>query len=138
MRRLGSMGKTIIVSSHILPELADVCNKVGIIDSGVLIANDDVSAIIRQVRPNMAILIEPALKDKTDLAAKLLSDDPLVHSVEINEGVIRVTIKEYNADYSPLSTLLINQGIAVKRFSEEEINLESAFMAFTKGAGSKI
>jgi ABC-2 type transport system ATP-binding protein len=138
MRRLGSMGKTIIVSSHILPELADVCNKVGIIDSGVLIANDDVSAIIRQVRPNMAILIEPALKDKTDQAAKLLSDDPLVHSVEINEGVIRVTIKEYNADYSPLSTLLINQGIAVKRFSEEEINLESAFMAFTKGAGSKI
>jgi ABC-2 type transport system ATP-binding protein len=37
MRRLGGMGKTIIVSSHILPELADVCNKVGIIDSGVLI-----------------------------------------------------------------------------------------------------
>ncbi len=49
MRRLGAMGKTIIVSSHILPELADVCNKVGIIDSGVLIANDDVTSIIRQV-----------------------------------------------------------------------------------------
>ncbi len=138
MRRLGSMGKTIIVSSHILPELADVCNKVGIIDSGVLIANNDVSSIIRQVRPNMAILIEPAQKEKLDQAAKLLSGDPLVHSVDINEGVIRVAIKEYNADYSPLSSLLINQGIAIKRFSEEEINLESAFMAFTKGAGSKI
>lgn len=138
MRRLGSMGKTIIVSSHILPELADVCNKVGIIDSGVLIANDDVTSIIRQVRPNMAILIEPALISHVDKAAKLISDDQLVHSVDVSQGTIRVTLKEYTADYSTLPTLLINNGIAIKRFSEEEINLESAFMAFTKGAGAKI
>ena len=48
MRRLGAMGKTIIVSSHILPELADVCNKVGIIDSGKMIASDDVASIIKK------------------------------------------------------------------------------------------
>ncbi|MEQ1830599.1 MAG: ABC transporter ATP-binding protein [Pirellula sp.] len=138
MRRLGSMGKTIIVSSHILPELADVCNKVGIIDSGVLIANDDVASIIRQVRPNMTILVEPAAKNRFDQAAKLLSDDPMVQSVSVSDSAIRVVLKEYDADYSVLSTLLISNGIAIRRFSEEEINLESAFMAFTKGAGSKI
>jgi ABC-2 type transport system ATP-binding protein len=52
--------------------------------------------------------------------------------------MVRVTLRDYDADYSSLSTLLVNNGIAIRRFSEEEINLESAFMAFTKGAGAKI
>ena len=138
MRRLGSMGKTIIVSSHILPELADVCNKVGIIDSGVLIANDDVTSIIRQVRPNMVILVEPANPSRMDEAARLLSNDAMVHTVDVSSGTLRIMLKEYDADYSSLSTLLVNNGIAIRKFSEEEINLESAFMAFTKGAGAKI
>ena len=138
MRRLGSMGKTIIVSSHILPELADDCNKVGIIDSGVLIANDDVTSIIRQVRPNMVILVEPANPSRMDEAARLLSNDAMVQTVDISSGTLRIMLKEYDADYSSLSTLLVNNGIAIRKFSEEEINLESAFMAFTKGAGAKI
>jgi ABC-2 type transport system ATP-binding protein len=138
MRRLGSMGKTIIVSSHILPELADVCNKVGIIDSGVLIANDDVTSIIRQVRPNMVILVEPANPSRMDEAARLLSTDAMVQTVDVSSGTLRIMLKEYDADYSSLSTLLVNNGIAIRKFSEEEINLESAFMAFTKGAGAKI
>lgn len=138
MRRLGSMGKTIIVSSHILPELADVCNKVGIIDSGVLIANDDVTSIIRQVRPNMVILVEPANPSRMDEAARLLSNDAMVQTVDVASGTLRIMLKEYDADYSSLSTLLVNNGIAIRKFSEEEINLESAFMAFTKGAGAKI
>ncbi len=138
MRRLGAMGKTIIVSSHILPELADVCNKVGIIDSGVLIANDDVTSIIRQVRPNMVILVELANPSRIDEAARLLSNDAMVQSVDVTSGTLRIMLKEYDADYSFLATLLVNNGIAIRRFSEEEINLESAFMAFTKGAGAKI
>lgn len=138
MRRLGAMGKTIIVSSHILPELADVCNKVGIIDSGVLIANDDVTSIIRQVRPNMVILVELANPSRIDEAARLLSNDAMVQSVDVTSGTLRIMLKEYDSDYSFLATLLVNNGIAIRRFSEEEINLESAFMAFTKGAGAKI
>lgn len=138
MRRLGSMGKTIIVSSHILPELADVCNKVGIIDSGVLIANNDVASIIRQVRPTMAVLIEPGQSQQLDLTAKVLSEHPIVDTVNVQNGIVRVTLKAGIEDYTPLSTLLVERGISLKRFGEEEINLESAFMAFTKGAGAKI
>ncbi len=138
MRRLGSMGKTVIVSSHILPELADVCNKVGIIDSGKMIASDDVASMIRQVRPNMAILIEPASKTQLDVAAKILSNHELVQSVDIVGESVKATLKADAGDYSSLATLLVSNGIAIKRFAEEEINLESAFMAFTKGAGAKI
>jgi ABC-2 type transport system ATP-binding protein len=138
MRRLGAMGKTIIVSSHILPELADVCNKVGIIDSGVLIANDDVQSIIKKVRPNTVLLIEPAIKSQFDAAAKLIEGIDLVSSIAEENNMLRVTLKIGVEDYSSIATTMISQGITLKKFSEEEINLESAFMAFTKGAGSKI
>jgi ABC-2 type transport system ATP-binding protein len=138
MRRLGAMGKTIIVSSHILPELADVCNKVGIIDSGVLIANDDVNSIIKKVRPSTVLLIEPADAGQLEAAAKLVEGMDLVDSVSDNSGVLRVILKVGIEDYSPIATSLITQGIGLKKFGEEEINLESAFMAFTKGAGAKI
>lgn len=138
MRRLGSMGKTVIVSSHILPELADVCNKVGIIDSGKMIASNDVASMIRQVRPNMAILIETATEKQLEQAAKLIGSHELVQSVDIVAQTLKATLKADAGDYSSLATLLISNGIAIKRFAEEEINLESAFMAFTKGAGAKI
>lgn len=138
MRRLGSMGKTVIVSSHILPELADVCNKVGIIDSGKMIASNDVASMIRQVRPNMAILIETATERQLESAASLLRSHELVQNVDIVSQTVKATLKADAGDYSSLATLLISNGIAIKRFAEEEINLESAFMAFTKGAGAKI
>lgn len=138
MRRLGAMGKTIIVSSHILPELADVCNKVGIIDSGVLIANDDVHSIIKKVRPSTVLLIEPAVAGQLEAAAKSIEGMDLVDSVSDESGVLRVILKVGIEDYSPIATSLITQGIGLKKFGEEEINLESAFMAFTKGAGAKI
>src|SRR5918999_6012155 len=50
LKRLGTMGKTIMVSSHILPELADICNKVGIIERGELIVNASVEDVMKQVR----------------------------------------------------------------------------------------
>src|SRR5437867_7711542 len=49
LKELKSMGKTIIISSHILPELADFCNKIGIIEQGELVVSGDVNEIIRQV-----------------------------------------------------------------------------------------
>ena len=138
MRRLGGMGKTIIVSSHILPELADVCNKVGIIDAGVLIANDDVNSIIRKVRPNVVLLIETADPAQAEAAAKVLEQQTATDSVEVKGRQLRVLIKTTVEDYSDLATALISSGIRIRKFAEEEINLESAFMAFTKGAGAKI
>jgi len=138
MRRLGAMGKTIIVSSHILPELADVCNKVGIIDSGRMIASNDVASIIKQVSPFTVILIEPVEPSDLDSTGKLLEKQDIVSAVSSSGNTLRVTLKPDVEDYSILATNLMQAGIRFKRFAAEEINLESAFMAFTKGAGSKI
>ncbi len=138
MRRLGEMGKTIIVSSHILPELADVCNKVGIIDSGKMIASNDVATIIKQVSPNVTLLIDLMRAEDGSKAVDLLSAQSIVQSVAITDSLLRVTLKPEAEDYSGLGMLLASNGLAFRKFAQEEINLESAFMAFTKGAGAKI
>ncbi len=138
MRRLGAMGKTIIVSSHILPELADVCNKVGIIDAGKMIASNDVATIIKQVQPNTVVLIQPTHSDQLEAAAKAMQDQGIVDSAIVSGNLVRVTLKPNIEDYSSLASELIQRGIPFSKFAAEEINLESAFMAFTKGAGAKI
>lgn len=138
MRRLGAMGKTIIVSSHILPELADVCNKVGIIDSGKMIACDDVASIIKRVSPNTTLLIDLVKPQDSAKAIDTISAVPMVDHVAVDGAKLKVTLKPGVEEYSSLSMLLATQGIPFTKFAAEEINLESAFMAFTKGAGSKI
>ncbi len=131
LKRLGNMGKTIVVSSHILPELADVCNKVGIIDRGVMTVNAKVSEVMRQLRQNVVLLIKvagdahAAVSDLESLAA--------VQSVETRGETLCVTLRDGITDYSSLATDLIHAGHKLKMFREDELDLESAFMALTKG-----
>jgi len=136
LRRLGQQGKTIMVSSHILPELADMCNKVGIIDKGVMSVNASVADVLRQVRER--IVLHVAVTGDQDAAAKLLESSDLVESVTIASEQLVVTLKKGIEDYSDLSPLLIQAGHKIKLFREEEVNLESAFMALTKGLGQRV
>jgi ABC-2 type transport system ATP-binding protein len=142
LKRLGGRGKTIMVSSHILPELADVCNKVGIIERGELLVDANVQDVMRRVRDQIALLIELAepkdeqYSDKLEKCMKFISDDQIVDSVELDKsGAIRVFIKKGLGidEYSELLTRLIAEKFKIKSFSEEEINLETAFMTLTRG-----
>jgi ABC-2 type transport system ATP-binding protein len=136
LRRLGQLGKTIIVSSHILPELADICNRVGIIDRGVMNVNAEVAEVMRQVRRRTVLNV--GVKQEESRAAKLLERHALVERVELLPGRIAVTLIPSAEDYSEIPTLLIKEGLQLTLFREEEVNLESAFMALTKGMGEKI
>jgi ABC-2 type transport system ATP-binding protein len=132
IKRLGEMGKTIMVSSHILPELADMCNKVGIIEKGVLTENSDVNDLIKRVRPQVILRI--AVVGPMDAAAKLIMQYAAVDRIEPADGQIVVTLKPGVNDYSELATLLVTNGQKLTMFKEDELNLEGAFMALTKGA----
>ena len=136
LRRLGQAGKTIMVSSHILPELADMCNKVGIIDRGVMTVNATVADVMKQVRERIVLHIQ--VTGDSDAAARLLEQSDLVENVGVAKGQIAVTLKKGVEDYSDLSPLLISAGHKLKLFREEEVNLESAFMALTKGLGQRV
>ena len=136
LRRLGQTGKTIDVSSHILPELADICNKIGIIDRGVMNVNSEVTEVIKQVRSKTVLHINVA--ENLDAAAKLLDESEIVEDVSQGDGHLVVSLKDVAEDYSTLPTQLIESGFKLTLFREEDVNLESAFMALTRGVGAKI
>jgi ABC-2 type transport system ATP-binding protein len=131
LKRLGTMGKTIMVSSHILPELADICNKVGIIERGELKVNAEVADVMRQVRRQTVLNIGVA--GNSEVAAKVLEGHEMVDRVETGEKYLTVTLVNGQEDYSELATLLIAAGHKLTLLREEELNLETAFMALTKG-----
>ncbi|MBA3485471.1 MAG: ABC transporter ATP-binding protein, partial [Pirellulales bacterium] len=134
LKELRNMGKTIMVSSHILPELADICNKIGIIEKGELLVNDSVTEVMKRVRQQMVLKIGVATS--ADAAASLLEQAGFVEKVEAHDGQLRVTLAPGDHDYSELSKLLVENGHRLTRLTEEEINLETAFMALTKGITS--
>ncbi len=136
MRRLGRTGKTIIVSSHILPELADICNKIGIIDKGELQVSAEVSEVMKQVREKTVLLIQ--VPDREAAAAELLRKNELVENVAKGDGELVVTLTGQIDDYSALADLLIRNDFRITKFCVEEVSLESAFMTLTRGAGAKI
>ncbi len=138
LRRLGQMGKTIIVSSHILPELADICNKVGIIDRGVLNVNADVEEVKRRVRQHIVLVIHPERITDMEKMESLLAGHEKVQGVERGDSSLRVILKTDVQQFSDLPTLLIQNEIPLKKFSEEELDLEAAFMALTKGTSQRM
>ena len=132
LKELRKMGKTIMISSHILPELADICNKIGIIERGVMLYNAEVSQVMKQVR--RAPVLHVSVVGDNQNAVRLLESHDLVASVAPQDGgLIVVTLHEGTEDYSELPSLLISAGHKLTLFKEDELNLESAFMALTKG-----
>jgi ABC-2 type transport system ATP-binding protein len=132
LKRLGELNKTVMVSSHILPELADVCNKVGIIEKGILYVNGRVDEVMKQVR--QAIILHIRVTENAERAAKLIEPHSDVAKVEIRTGdLIVVTLNKGVLDYSFIPTLLIEDRLKLTLFREEELNLETAFMELTRG-----
>ena len=134
LKELRNMGKTIMVSSHILPELADICNKIGIIERGELLVNADVADVMQPVRRQPVLKV--GVTATASGAAKLLSQHTGVEKVDATNGVLTVTMAPDVEDYSELPSLLIGAGHKLTLFKEEEINLETAFMELTKGITS--
>ena len=134
LKELRAMGKTILVSSHILPELADICNKIGIIEQGVLVVNGAVVDVMKQVRTD--IFLNIAVTDRQVEAANWLEGQAEVETVTDKTGVLLVKLREGVHQYGSLASRLIEQGYELTLFKEDEINLETAFMHLTKGITS--
>ena len=134
LKELRSMGKTILVSSHILPELADICNKIGIIERGKLLFDGDVEAAIRQVRQHMVYLVSVA-NGLNPTARGHRERHPDVQEIEYKEqdDVLKVTLKDGVKDGSFIADLLVKSNLRLKMLKEEEIDLEDVFMGITKG-----
>src|SRR5262249_7605346 len=134
LKELRNMGKTILVSSHILPELADICNKIGIIEKGKLLFDGDVESAIRRVRQHTVLHVAVG-NAMTHLALERLREHPDILKVERKENAdeLNVTLKDEIHDGSFIAELLVKNGFRLKMLKEEEIDLEDVFMGITKG-----
>ncbi|MHB2019045.1 MAG: ATP-binding cassette domain-containing protein, partial [Candidatus Xenobia bacterium] len=98
LRELTRMGKTIFVSSHILPELADFCNKVGILQAGKLLLAGRVEEVVEQVRARSARLINLRTLTSPEAAAEVVKSNPMVGATRLEDGRLQF---EYNGDGGP-------------------------------------
>jgi ABC-2 type transport system ATP-binding protein len=132
LKELKSMGKTIIISSHILPELADFCNKIGIIEQGELVVSGEVQAIMQQV--SGAHVYQLKVVEDLEGAAAMLTARGDVRSVKAAEGGLKIEYTGDPADVHQLLRDLLVAGFKVQSFSEQETDLEDIFMKVTRGA----
>ena len=131
LRELGAMGKTIILSSHILHELAELCDSVGIIEKGALVASGSLDEIKTQALKNRSLRIE--LISDMEMAKQILEKQPGVSDIYTNKDHIEV---EYQGDQDAIADLLavlVNNGVRITVFREMVSDLEEVFLRLTKG-----
>jgi len=134
IKELRNMGKTIMLSSHILPELADMCNKIGIIERGKLLFDGDVETAIRQVRQRHRLTVMVG-DSRNHEAMSELDGHPDIEAVEYkaDDDNLIVTLAEGISDGSFIADILVKNGYRLKMLKEEAIDLEDVFMGITKG-----
>ena len=142
LKELHRMGKTILISSHILLELAELCDKVGIIERGKLLFTGTVGEILE--RAKVGRVVHVGVSSRSQEAADLLGRIPGVVQAERQDGregseaegrkgSIRVMLDTKEGDPSVLAARLVEAGFGLTQLEEEKVNLETAFMRLTKG-----
>jgi len=131
LKELKRMGKTIIISSHILHELAELCTTVGIIERGELLFHGSIDDAVRRARVGLRLHVR--VVGQQERASQLLSSTDGVRSVEEHDGQLLVELDEQIEDYSFVARTLLDNGLKLRELREEQINLETAFMRLTKG-----
>lgn len=131
LKELRRMGKTIIISSHILHELSELCTTVGILEQGELTFHGPIDEIFRRTRVGTRVEVRvPAGQEK---AAQILEALEPVQQVEANDGRLLVSLKGETHDFSFIAQALLQAKIPIREIKEEQVSLETAFMRFTKG-----
>ncbi len=131
LKELHRMGKTIIISSHILHELAELCTTVGIIEQGELLYHGPLEEIIRRARTGTKLHIR--VTEQQDLAALLLQRTKGVRSVDQRDSALVVELEHQTHDFSGIARVLLDNNFKIHEIREEDVNLETAFMRLTKG-----
>jgi ABC-2 type transport system ATP-binding protein len=131
LEELQRMGKTIIISSHILSELQNLCNRVCIIEKGELIYSGPVQGVRDQVAGGTAYWVK--VGTDPEAAIGILKARSEVAEVENEEGELRVTLADAEGDPSIIAEILVNGGARLTGLREDEIGLEEVFMRVTRG-----
>lgn len=132
LKELHRMGKTILISSHILPELADLCTSIGILEQGELVFQGSVREAVRRAQTGAVVHVVTSPDDQAR-AQEILAALPKVENVMTRDGEIVLTLSIDTTDFSFIAEALLANRLRIHEIKQEEVNLETAFMRLTKG-----
>ncbi len=131
LKELRKMGKTILISSHILADLADLCNKIGLIEKGKLLYAGGLREAMARVQGDDLWVVE--VFEEPERARKILEEQSFVESVTPQDGQLRVKLRPGHSQVHEIPQALISQGLRLKLFKVVDVTLEDAFLKLTKG-----
>jgi len=131
LEELQRLGKTIIISSHILSELETLCNRVAIIEKGKLIYTGPVQGVRDQLATGRVVWVKVA-SDPAQ-AIQLLKARPEVSEVVLADGRLKVTLVAHDTDHSIVAETLVRGGARLTELREDRLGLEDVFLRVTKG-----
>jgi ABC-2 type transport system ATP-binding protein len=131
LKELRRMGKTILISSHILTELADCCTSIGIIERGQLLMHGPIEDVYRRIRGDR--LVQVRFTDKMDIGMSIIRSSPYVRNVQVDNHGALLELETDDSGVADLLRQLVSQGVGVRSFAEKEPTLEDVFMLVTKG-----
>ena len=131
LKELQRLGKTIMVSSHILSELGEFCNKLGIIERGKLLVVGTIDELIARARATSAINVQ--VIGDPEQAANILRADPRITGVERTNGQLMVHLQNPDLHHAFIIERLVSRGVAIHSVTPEQVKLEDVFLRLTKG-----
>ena len=129
VRELNEQGMTILISSHLLSDLAELCTDVGIVDAGKMLLTGSVEEVIEKIHTSKPVII--TVHENIGTAIGILKEHPLVRSLSVKDQEIMVQFAGSGKQESRLLTELISAGVQVRGFMREPGSLEAVFMQLT-------
>jgi len=132
LKQLKNLNKTIIISSHILPELSEFCTEIGIINKGKIVEKGSVAEIMSHINNDRIIIIKAL--NELEKIVRLLEEDPNVSNIIQNTEDIQFSFDGDNSQLSYILKNIIKNDVDVISFSEKQGNIEDIFMKLTEEA----
>ncbi|MEO1526970.1 MAG: ABC transporter ATP-binding protein [Planctomycetota bacterium] len=131
LKELRRMGKTILISSHILTELADCCSSIGIIERGQLLMSGPIESVYRQIRRNR--IVEIQFLENEEAGMSILRSSAELRSLEQEPRCVVAELETDDEGLAVLMETMIKEGVRLRSFNDRDPTLEDVFMTVTKG-----
>ncbi|MBX3436639.1 MAG: ABC transporter ATP-binding protein [Planctomycetaceae bacterium] len=131
LKAMQEMGKTILISSHILHELAQLCTRIGIIEQGQLVAEGSLSDIFRQLSLQRVVHVQ--LVGPLNGIVEQIRGIPGVESLDEHTDRLAIRLQEHETAVEDLHAALVSLGARIRMFQPEAMDMETAFMKLTEG-----
>lgn len=129
LRNLSDIGKTILISSHILPELAEMCTNVGIVEHGKLVVSGTVDDIMSKLNNSNPLVVK--FEEGQEKVIQFLKENPAIENISTRGEKVYIGFQGNSIEEGRLLSEMIGHGAVISSYGREEGNLESLFMQIT-------